>query len=158
MLKNTWFDARRRDGDFRRRIFARQPHQTAWRSRTRSRRRVYELRTYTAPEGKLGDLHARFRDHTMRIFNKHGMKSVAYFAPQDAPLSQNTLIYILEHPSREEAKKPGPSSGRSGMEEGVRRIAEGRPHRQQGRVGVHDADRLLADEVAMLRSMKEPVS
>jgi len=67
--------------------------------------KVYELRTYTAPEGKLGDLHARFRNHTMRIFDTHGMKSVAYFAPQDAPLSQNTLIYIPEHPSREEAKK-----------------------------------------------------
>jgi len=67
--------------------------------------KVYELRTYTAPDGKLGDLHARFRNHTMRIFDKHGMKSVAYFSPQDAPLSQNTLIYILEHPSREAAKK-----------------------------------------------------
>src|SRR3954453_18829149 len=67
--------------------------------------RVYELRTYTAPEGKLGDLHARFRNHTIGIFDRHGMKSVAYFSPQDAPLSQNTLIYILEHPSREEAKK-----------------------------------------------------
>jgi hypothetical protein len=67
--------------------------------------KVYELRTYTAPDGKLGDLHARFRNHTMRIFDKHGMKSVAYFSPEDAPLSQNTLIYVLEHPSREEAKK-----------------------------------------------------
>jgi len=67
--------------------------------------KVYELRTYTAPEGKLANLHARFRDHTITIFNRHHMKSVAYFAPQDAPLSQNTLIYILEHPSRDEAKK-----------------------------------------------------
>ena len=67
--------------------------------------KVYELRTYTAPDGKLGDLHARFRNHTMRIFDKHGMKSIAYFSPQDAPLAQNTLIYILEHPSREAAKK-----------------------------------------------------
>jgi hypothetical protein len=67
--------------------------------------KVYELRTYTAPEGKLANLHARFRDHTMRIFDTHGMKSIAYFSPQDAPLSQNTLIYILEHPSRDEAKK-----------------------------------------------------
>ena len=66
---------------------------------------VYELRTYTAPEGKLGELNARFRNHTMRIFNKHGMKSVLYMTPQDAPDSQNTLIYILEHPSREAAKK-----------------------------------------------------
>jgi hypothetical protein len=66
---------------------------------------VYELRTYTAPDGKLGDLHSRFRDHTIRIFNKHGMKSVIYLSPQDAPDSANTLIYLLEHPSREAAKK-----------------------------------------------------
>ena len=66
---------------------------------------VFELRTYTAPEGKLGELHARFRDHTIRIFNKHGMKSVIYLSPQDAPDSANTLIYVLEHPSREAAKK-----------------------------------------------------
>jgi len=66
---------------------------------------VYELRTYTAPEGKLGELNSRFRNHTIRIFNNHGMKSVLYMTPQDAPDSQNTLIYILEHPSREAAKK-----------------------------------------------------
>ena len=66
---------------------------------------VYELRTYTAPEGKLGELNARFRNHTISIFNKHGMKSVLYMTPQDAPDSQNTLIYVLEHPSREDAKK-----------------------------------------------------
>ena len=66
---------------------------------------VYELRTYTAPEGKLGELNTRFRDHTIRIFNKHGMKSVLYMTPQDAPDSANTLIYVLEHPSREAAKK-----------------------------------------------------
>jgi hypothetical protein len=66
---------------------------------------VFELRTYTAPDGKLGDLHTRFRDHTIRIFNKHGMKSVIYLSPQDAPDSANTLIYVLEHPSREAAKK-----------------------------------------------------
>jgi hypothetical protein len=66
---------------------------------------VFELRTYTAPDGKLGELHKRFRDHTRRIFDKHGMKSVGYWTPQDAPLSQNTLIYVLEHPSRDAAKK-----------------------------------------------------
>ena len=68
-------------------------------------RHVYELRTYTAPDGKLGELNSRFRDHTIRIFNKHGMKSVLYMTPQDAPDSANTLIYVLEHPSREAAKK-----------------------------------------------------
>ena len=66
---------------------------------------VYELRTYTAPEGKLGELNSRFRNHTLRIFNKHGMKSVLYMTPQDAPNSQNTLIYVLAHKNREEAKK-----------------------------------------------------
>lgn len=67
--------------------------------------RVFEIRTYTAPDGKLADLHARFRNHTMRIFAKHGMTSVGYFAPQDAPLSGNTLIYVISHESREAAKK-----------------------------------------------------
>ena len=67
--------------------------------------RVYEVRTYTAPEGKLQDLHKRFRDHTLRIFKKHGMESVIYLAPQDAPLKDNTLIYIISHANREQAKK-----------------------------------------------------
>ena len=68
-------------------------------------KRVFELRTYTAPDGKLGELQARFRNHTLRIFEKHGMKSVGYWTPQDAPLSQNTLIYVLAHASRDAAKK-----------------------------------------------------
>jgi hypothetical protein len=67
--------------------------------------RVFELRTYTAPEGKLGDLNARFRNHTMRIFERHGMKNVGYWVPQDAPAKDNTLIYIISHASREAAKK-----------------------------------------------------
>ena len=64
---------------------------------------VFELRTYTAPDGKLGNLHARFRDHTLRIFEKHGIRNVVYFAPTDAPLSENTLIYFISHASREAA-------------------------------------------------------
>jgi hypothetical protein len=67
--------------------------------------RVFELRTYTAPDGKLGELNARFRNHTMRIFQKHGMTNVAYFTPQDAPLSQNTLVYIISHANRDAAKE-----------------------------------------------------
>lgn len=67
--------------------------------------RVFELRTYTTHEGKLPDLQARFRNHTMKIFEKHGMKNVGYWVPQDAPQSQNTLIYIISHASREQAKK-----------------------------------------------------
>lgn len=67
--------------------------------------RVYELRTYTAAEGKLEALHARFRNHTLKIFAKHGMKNVAYWAPTDEPLKSNTLIYVVAHESREAAKK-----------------------------------------------------
>ena len=48
---------------------------------------------------------ARFRDHTDALFKRHHMKSIGYWQPQDAPDSQNLLVYILEHPSREEAEK-----------------------------------------------------
>ena len=64
---------------------------------------VYELRVYHANEGKLDALLARFRDHTIAIFDRHGMKSVAYWTPTDEPLKGRTLIYILKHPSREAA-------------------------------------------------------
>jgi len=67
--------------------------------------RVYEFRTYTAAPGKLDALQARFRDDTMRIFKKHGLTSVGYFAPMDEPLSKNTFMYILSFPSRDAAKK-----------------------------------------------------
>jgi hypothetical protein len=66
---------------------------------------VFELRTYTTYEGKLPELLARFRDHVAKLFEKHGMTNIAYWVPQDAPASQNTLIYVLAHPSREAAKK-----------------------------------------------------
>ena len=65
---------------------------------------VFELRTYTTNEGKLDNLNARFRDHTVRLFNKHGMKSVGYWVPVDEPKSKNTLIYVIKHKSREAAK------------------------------------------------------
>jgi hypothetical protein len=67
--------------------------------------RVYELRTYTTNDGKLPDLLARFRDHTTRIFEKHGMKNVWYGVPQDGPTKENTLVYLLSFPSRDAAKK-----------------------------------------------------
>jgi hypothetical protein len=66
---------------------------------------VYELRIYHAKEGKMDALKARFGDHTVSIFKRHKMKSIGYWSPQDAPASQNLLIYILEHPSRQEAEK-----------------------------------------------------
>ncbi len=64
---------------------------------------VFELRIYHASPGKLPDLLARFRDHTVKLFDRHGMKSIAYWTPVEDPEKSNTLIYILYHPSREAA-------------------------------------------------------
>jgi hypothetical protein len=65
---------------------------------------VYELRTYTTAEGKLGDLDARFRNHTLKLFEKHGMTNGAYFHPTDADKgAANTLIYWVTHESPEAA-------------------------------------------------------
>jgi len=64
---------------------------------------IFELREYTTYEGKLPDLLNRFHQHTMALFERHGMKNVAYWTPTDEPLKGKTLIYILKHPSREAA-------------------------------------------------------
>ena len=64
---------------------------------------VYELRVYHAAPGKLGDLLTRFSQHTTKLFDKHGMKNIAYWTPVDEPQRSDTLIYILQHPSREAA-------------------------------------------------------
>ena len=62
---------------------------------------VYELRTYHTPPGKLTALHARFRDHSIKLFERHGMKVVGFWVPTDASQgSADTLVYILAHKSR----------------------------------------------------------
>src|SRR5215468_11740770 len=66
---------------------------------------VYELRMYHVNPGKIDALKARFGDYTDAIFKRHDMKSIGYWVPEDAPTSQNLFVYILEHPSREEAQK-----------------------------------------------------
>lgn len=65
--------------------------------------RCFELRTYYAAPGKLDPLHARFRNHTLKLFEKHGMQNVGYWVPQDNP--DQKLIYLLAHASREAARK-----------------------------------------------------
>ena len=65
--------------------------------------RVFEIRTYTVDDGQLPALLARFRDHTIGIFNAHGMTSVGYWTPLDSARARTTLIYVLAHPSREAA-------------------------------------------------------
>ena len=67
--------------------------------------RVFELRTYHCYPGKLETLKTRFREHTTKIFEKHGMTNVAYWTFQDEPDKSNTLIYVISHESREQAKK-----------------------------------------------------
>jgi hypothetical protein len=67
--------------------------------------RLFEMRTYTANDGKLQDLHSRFRDHTNKLFVKHGMELVGYWVPAEGPESDNTLIYILAYPNREAREK-----------------------------------------------------
>ena len=64
--------------------------------------RCFEIRTYYAAPGKLEELHARFRDHTVKLFKKHGMQIVGFWGPTDKETgSENKLIYILAYPSRE---------------------------------------------------------
>lgn len=66
--------------------------------------RIFELRTYVSKEGKLENVLARFREHTTKLFEKHGMENIGYWVAADAPASQNTLIYVVAHKSREAAK------------------------------------------------------
>ena len=61
--------------------------------------RVFEMRTYYSPAGKLDDLHARFRDHTTKLFTKHGMTNIGYWVPIEN--AENKLVYVLAYPSRE---------------------------------------------------------
>jgi len=67
--------------------------------------RVFEIRTYHCLPGRLEALHKRFREHTMKIFEKHGMTNVAYWTFEDSPAKESTLIYVISHASREQAKK-----------------------------------------------------
>jgi hypothetical protein len=66
--------------------------------------RVFELRTYHTFPGRLDALHKRFREHTRKMFEKHGMTNVAYWTPQDSPARETTLIYVISHASREAAR------------------------------------------------------
>ena len=68
--------------------------------------RCFELRTYYAASGKLEELHARFRNHTLKLFKKHGMEVVGFWGPTDKERgSENTLVYILAFPSRDARDK-----------------------------------------------------
>ncbi len=63
--------------------------------------RLFELRTYVCNDGKLPELHKRFREHTNRLFEKHGMTLVGYWTPAEGPEAEDTLVYILAYPDRQ---------------------------------------------------------
>ena len=65
--------------------------------------KVFELRTYQATPGNLGNLHARFRDHTIRIFRKHGMEIGGFWSPTSEEERDDILVYLLAHDSQDAA-------------------------------------------------------
>ncbi|MHB8972051.1 MAG: NIPSNAP family protein [Pirellulaceae bacterium] len=67
--------------------------------------KVYELRTYKTNPGKLDALHARFRDHTCKLFQKHGIELVGFWTPTEGDEAKDTLVYIVAFPSVEAQKQ-----------------------------------------------------
>jgi hypothetical protein len=67
--------------------------------------KVYELRTYKTHPGRLDALHARFRDHTCKLFQKHGIELVGFWTPAEGDDAKDTLIYIVAFPNPEAQKK-----------------------------------------------------
>ena len=67
--------------------------------------KVYELRVYHANPGKLESLHARFRDHTCKLFQKHGIELIGFWTPTQGEEAKNTLYYIVAFPDAEAQKK-----------------------------------------------------
>lgn len=71
-----------------------------------SANRVFELRIYTAPEGKLDNLRARFRDHTMRVFERHGMTNIGYWTPRTRLTRWSTSSLTTAARPRRRAGRP----------------------------------------------------
>ena len=67
--------------------------------------RFFEMRIYTANPGKMSALHARFRDHTCKLFEKHGMQNIAYWQQTSGDNAENLLVYVLAYPSEDARKK-----------------------------------------------------
>jgi len=67
--------------------------------------KVYELRIYQCHPGKLDALNARFRDHTCRLFRKHGIELVGFWVPTVGDEAADTLYYIVAFPNAEAQKK-----------------------------------------------------
>jgi hypothetical protein len=65
--------------------------------------RIFEMRTYYAEPGKMDALHARFRDHTCKLFEKHGITIIGFWKPTDKTKAEDMMVYILAYPSKEAA-------------------------------------------------------
>jgi len=62
---------------------------------------VYELRIYYPAPGKLAALNTRFREHTLALFTRHGMRNVAYWNEiPTAEAPEGRVVYVLAYPSR----------------------------------------------------------
>jgi hypothetical protein len=72
---------------------------------TKVNTRVFEMRTYYAAPGKMKALHDRFRNHTNKLFEKHGMTLIGFWSPLDAKQADEKMVYILAYPSKEAADK-----------------------------------------------------
>ncbi len=57
--------------------------------------KLYELRIYYCHPGRLDALNARFRDHTTKLFAKHGMENIGYWTP--VPNPDHKLVYVIAH-------------------------------------------------------------
>ena len=111
--------------------------------------RLFEMRTYVANDGKMADLHKRFREHTNKLFVKHGMDLVGYWTPVDGPDAANTLVYILAYPNREAREKSWKAfHGRSRLAGRLQGLARRRPAGEESGNEVSQPDRLFADQVS----------
>ncbi|MFM8470078.1 MAG: NIPSNAP family protein [Limisphaerales bacterium] len=93
--------------------------------------RVFELRTYTTEPGRLPNLNARFRDHTLKLFAKHGITNLPYWTPMadqkgasNPPDKDNTLIYLLAHASQDAAKASFGNFGKDPDWQAARKASE----------------------------------
>ena len=108
---------------------------------TASAHRVFELRTYYTNEGKLTDLHKRFRDHTCRLLKQHGAELIGFWTPLDEKDGKGgKLIYLVAFPSREAAKKTWDDFRKTRNGKRLKGEPQERRSRQQGRLRLHGAD------------------
>ncbi len=119
--------------------------------------KVYELRIYKTNPGKLPALHARFRDHTCKLFQKHGIELVGFWTPTQGPEAEDTLYYIVAFPSVEAAKESLESlRERSRMDQGQSRIANQWRAGEKRAEQEHEGDGLLAHPLSRIEYGEGP--